>query len=91
VKESIGCIGLQLMNIAFGNFIVDTSLDSLRSLFRTTIDIEVARLVPIKPLRNRRSSTFRSSGRRFSDASSVYASLTSRGSFNTSISGIKSL
>lgn len=88
VRESIGYVGFQFMNIAFGNFIVDTSLDSLRSLFRTTIEIEVAQVVPINPLHIRRPSTFRTSGRRFSDASSVYASLNS--SVNISLADLLS-
>jgi len=78
VKESLGYLGLQFMRIGFGEYEVDASLDSLRSMFRAAIEEEVEhKLAVTKPRRNRRSSMLRVSGRRVSDAA-LFASFTSK-------------
>jgi hypothetical protein len=90
VRDSVGYMGFQFMRLAFGNYATDARLESLRLMFRSTIEEEVARLSPEKPRRDRRSSVFRTSGRRFSDADVVFGSLASRDSFSTHLPGIKS-
>jgi hypothetical protein len=82
IRDSVGCIGFQLMRIAFGNHAMDASLESLRSMLRSTLEAEVAHLVPKRPVRNRQSSVLRTSGQRLSDAS-VIGSLALSGSFST--------
>ncbi len=89
-KDSVGYIGLQFMRLAFGNNDLDSSLESLRLTFRSTIEEEVARLLPEKPRRDRLSSVLRSSGRRFSDADFVFGSLASRDSLITHLPDIRS-
>jgi len=79
VKNSMGHLGLQFMNMAFGK---EEDLESLQMMFRSAVEEELAHLIPKRPRRNRRSSVFRSTNRRYSDASIFFASIASQGSFD---------
>ena len=71
------------MRISFGNDFTDTSLDTVRSLFQSIIEEEVAHLKPKKPRCNRRSSILHILGPHYSDASSVFTSISPHGSVTT--------
>jgi len=69
VKESLGYLGLQLMRMGFGEDDDAASLAVLRTMFRSTVTMEVGhQLASKRPRYNRRTSILRASGRRVSDA-----------------------
>jgi len=77
-KESLGYLGLKWLELAYGKNYANESIESLQSIFQSTMNHEITFLLPSRPSRrNMRSSMLRASGRRVSDAS-MYCSMTSK-------------
>ena len=78
-KESLGYLGLKLLELGYGNAYEDESLESLQSMFQMIMEEEINNLLPSRPSRlNIRSSMLRATGRRVSDAS-MFSSVISKG------------